>query len=162
MRILVTGSRSWTDRYTIMTAIERPTIDAFSRGDTVLVIHGDAGGADRIARNVVRGWHADGWPIDEHAMPAKWAECAPDCPPHRRTRAVGVATYCPTAGHRRNAEMVNLGPDLCLAFVRDNSRGATNCIGLAQAAGIPTVRIDWDDRDGPKTLPGVTDQPNQT
>lgn len=170
MRILITGSRTWTDRYSIMTAIERPTIDAFARGDTVLVIHGDAGGADRIARDLVRGWHADGWPIDEHAVPAKWRQCGPSCPrSHQLGRIRDRAPYCPTAGLRRNAEMVALGPDLALAFLRDcddqachrlrgfdgphPSHGAAQCAGLAEAAGIPTVRVRWDDRDNPTADP---------
>lgn len=145
MRILVTGSRSWTDRRAIATRIEQLATDAFPGG--VLVLHGDADGADRIARDAVRAWKADGWPIDEHAVPANWsARCRDTCKPgHRKSRNSGY-TYCPMAGMYRNADMVNLGADVCLAFIRDASRGATGCADLAEAAGIPTLRITWEER----------------
>lgn len=141
MRILITGSRTWTDRHAIRDAIYQHYTNAT---EGVLLIHGDAAGADRIARDLARSWKADGWAIDEHAVPAQWsARCRPECKPgHRRNRNTG-STYCPMAGMYRNAEMVALGADICLAFIRDNSRGATGCADLAEAAGIPTTRIHY-------------------
>jgi hypothetical protein len=37
----------------------------------------------------------------------------------------------------RNQHMVSLGADLCLAFIANNSPGATGCMKMAHRAGIP-------------------------
>ncbi|MGH8878010.1 MAG: hypothetical protein ACRD0P_11805, partial [Stackebrandtia sp.] len=44
------------------------------------------------------------------------------------------------AGPARNAAMVHTRPALCLAFIRDHSRGASHCADLAERTGIPTRR----------------------
>jgi len=34
--------------------------------------------------------------------------------------------------------MIDAGAELCLAFIRQNSPGATHCVTLAESAGIHT------------------------
>lgn len=114
MRILITGSRDWDDANAIAFVMEG-AVPLMARD--VTVVHGDARGADRIA-----GAYAEqaGWKVEKH--PANWN------------------LYGKKAGFIRNKEMVDLGADICLAFIKNNSRGATMCAQLAREAGIP-VRV---------------------
>lgn len=112
-RILITGSRDWTNVPYIRHML---TIAARFHPDAVLV-HGDCRGADRIAAGIWTGW---GLPTEPH--PADWS--------HGRA-----------AGPIRNTEMVNAGADLCLAFLLPGSRGAVHCADLAEQAGITTKRF---------------------
>ncbi|SHN46442.1 SLOG family protein [Cryptosporangium aurantiacum] len=137
MRILVTGSRTWRDPVGIAAALDAATVDHPGRH---VLVHGAAAGADRAAaaHATRRGWLVEAYPAD-------WRSCAESCQPgHRRTNARGE--YCPTAGHRRNAAMVAAGADLCVAFIRNGSPGATGCAALAEDAGIPVERHRKDDR----------------
>lgn len=115
-RILITGSRDWIDRLTIEAAIL-----SYADEDTTIV-HGGARGADSMAGAIART-HG----MIEEVHPAAWD-----------TKGRG-------AGLIRNAEMVDAGADVCLAFIRNQSRGATHCSGLAIEARIPT-EVYEDDR----------------
>lgn len=117
MRVLVTGSSTWTDEQEIRTQL---AYLASAHGpENITVVHGACPrGADAIADRVARGW-GGGMQVETH--PADW------------DRGKG-------AGFRRNARMVELGADVCLAFIRDGSKGATHCADLAEKAGIPTRR----------------------
>lgn len=129
MRVLVTGSRTWTWHKPVHEALSEYYEQAVGDGDRLVVVHGGAGrGADRIARDWAAQAALFGWPVDQEAHPADWSG------PKRRG-----------AGFARNAEMVALGADACLAFIRDGSHGATHCAGLAEKAGIPTHRYPWED-----------------
>lgn len=112
-RVLITGSRTWTDR-----ALIHQHLAMISHHDLVIV-HGHCpSGADRIADEIARFLSL---PVERH--PADWE------------------TYGRRAGYMRNAAMVAAGADLCLAYILDNSRGASMCADLAEAAGIATRRF---------------------
>jgi hypothetical protein len=120
-RVLVTGSRDWDDVTTIGAAIEQALIDAAGR--PVLVVHGACpSGADRHADHYARWMRGKGCSIDVEQHPANWQ------------------INGKRAGFIRNAHMVNLGADLCLAFIKDGSRGASHTAALAEQAGIPVRR----------------------
>ncbi|MET8694756.1 DUF2493 domain-containing protein [Streptomyces bauhiniae] len=115
-RILVTGSRTWDDDTVIGEALSE-AIRPVWHDRNVVIVHGACpSGADQMAHE----W-AEVFGVDVERHPADWNR------------------YCKAAGPRRNAHMVHLGADLCLAFIRDGSRGATHCADLAEKAGI-TVR----------------------
>src|SRR5262249_49674527 len=102
-RVLVTGSRAWTDRDAIRDALG----EHWAPGN-VLVTGACPNGADAIAEHLWRSW---GGPVERH--PADWSEGR-------------------SAGQARNAAMVALGADICLAFIRDDSPGASCCARLAE------------------------------
>jgi hypothetical protein len=117
MRILITGSRTWTDKVTIANAIREAWLVA-GRPYGVVVVHGGARGADYIAGVYAKrlGFSVEVHPVTDEEWTIKGK----------------------SAGHQRNAHMVSLGADVCLAFIKNESRGATGCAALAEKAGIPT------------------------
>ena len=146
-RLLITGSRSWTDPRLIEQAIYDMARDAAQLGKGLVVVHGKCRkGADQIARDIVERQRMRGWRhIYQDVHPAHWgAPCIDRCRPgHRRQRPNGT-DFCPAVGRYRNELMVNLGADACFAFIKDQSPGATHCANAAEAAGIPTTRIVWE------------------
>jgi len=112
MRILVTGSRDWDDWETLDTALTS-VVD----GGEIAIVHGGARGADQMA-----GAWARKYGLTEEVFPAQWS------------------THGRRAGFVRNTEMVATMPDVCLAFIRNGSRGASMTADLAEKAGIPTHR----------------------
>lgn len=117
-RILVTGSRDWDDEETIRDALFKAAVEMFGDGMPILVSGRCPTGADAIAEKIVWSWN---WVVEPH--PADWF------------------VHGKRAGFIRNAEMVNLGADICLAFIKNNSKGATHTADLAEKAGIPTRRF---------------------
>lgn len=128
MRILITGSRDWRDVEGVRAAI----LDALSGqpGTDHTIIHGAAIGADSIADAVARQL---GLKIE--AYPAAWSQHQDNC-----SEACRNERRCKRAGMVRNHQMVSSGADICLAFIKDESRGATGCANIAEAANIPTRR----------------------
>jgi hypothetical protein len=116
-RVLVTGSRTWNDQAVIWQALAN-VVRQLPPDREVVLVHGACPrGADEMAHQWMRGY---GGVIEAH--PANWVK------------------HGKAAGFRRNAEMVALGADICLAFIRNNSRGASHTAALAEKAGIPTRR----------------------
>lgn len=122
-RVLVTGSRTWDDEGVIHDALS----GLLFRHKAIVLVHGGCPrGADRIADQWAAYRNAGEWtPVLVERHPADWNG------PAKRG-----------AGFARNAEMVKLGADLCLAFIVDASRGATHTADLAEKAGIPTRRYE--------------------
>ena len=113
-RLIITGSRDWVDRPTIEQQITLATLGHYP--DEVVIVHGNARGADTIAAAIAT---ERGMVSEPH--PADW-------------RAHGKA-----AGPIRNAEMVACGADAALAFPIGPSPGTRGCIDLITAAKIPLV-----------------------
>lgn len=135
MRVLVTGSRDWADRMLIYRVLNNLCVDhqlnypPDEYGNTmpdpakITVVHGACPtGADAVA---------DDWCIGSFFVaethPADWKK------------------YGKRAGFLRNKAMVDAGADLCLAFIRNGSRGASMTARLAEDAGIPTLRYTEED-----------------
>ena len=117
-RILVTGSRTWDDYDLVRTALAAACYQNFP----VTIVHGACpSGADAIASWWVQQIGRN-LAITEERHPADWKKLGK------------------RAGPVRNAEMVKLGADVCLAFIRDRSRGATHTANLAEKTGIPVRR----------------------
>lgn len=114
-RILVTGSRTWDDILRMTSELRDEVLAARMCGASPVIVHGACPrGADMIAARWARGYD-----VPQEPHPADWA------------------AHGKTAGFRRNAAMAALGADVCLAFIKDGSPGATHCAEAAREAGIP-------------------------
>ncbi len=124
VRVLVTGSRNWTNADAVAAALDAASIEH----PGFVLVHGGAVGADRIAGE----WAARrGEPAQVFPYP----------------RGMGRR-----GGPVRNQRMVDLGPVLCLAFIGHctnpscgrpmphGSHGASGCADMAEKAGIKTLR----------------------
>lgn len=120
MRILITGSRGWTDEVAIIDALLTVT-DGVYNNDSITVVHGGAAGADTLAGEAAARY-LPGCTIEVH-QPAWQAD----------------GRFDRGAGFKRNQKMVDLGADYCLAFKLNDSRGTAHCISRAAAAGIKVL-----------------------
>ena len=113
-RVLVTGSRNWADRQTMLEVLS----SAWKLYPGATLVHGSCKGADLMAEEI---WLGFGGEVEPH--PADWI------------------THGKAAGPIRNKRMVELGADVCYAFVLEGSIGTSQCLLSARQAGIPTIRI---------------------
>ena len=112
-RLLVTGSRTWTDRKVIHQTL-RDWWDSTGRDPQAVLVSGACPkGADRIAEEI---WEKNGLTVERH--PAEWDQ------------------HGKRAGFVRNKAMVDSRPDHLVAFIMDDSKGASHTVRLAAEAGI--------------------------
>ncbi len=112
MKILVCGSRIWSDEAKVLRRLNELPRDAE-------IIHGDAVGPDRIAHHWAYGL---GYVL--HVYPARWKL-------HGRR-----------AGIVRNLRMLDQNPDLVLAFWDGRSNGTGHTIREAEKRGIPVEIVE--------------------
>ena len=116
MKILVCGSRNWSDSVAIY-AILRIVAQAY---DGITVIHGDARGADRIAAKAAKRLG-----LQIKAFPADWDR------------------YGKSAGPIRNQAMLEAKPKWVFAFTTrfPLTPGTRDMVTRAEAAGIKTTVV---------------------
>jgi hypothetical protein len=112
-RVLVTASRDWDDWELLDFVLCAATA---AHMPDVVIVHGNYGDGDGMADRWARQHGLTPEPHDPEWD--KWGS---------------------SAGPRRNALMVQLGADVCVAFIKNASRGATGCYDLAKAAGITSI-----------------------
>lgn len=125
----MTGSRRWTDEDMIrnlLAAIDRQEVPQvlhaldLPKVPAHTLVHGGARGADTIAGEIAKDL---GWTVEVH--PADWAK-------HKKA-----------AGFIRNQAMVDLGADMCMAFIKVDSQtgGTLDCMKRARMASITVARF---------------------
>lgn len=109
MKVLVCGDRHWTDGKAIYDRLQSLPADT-------TIIEGGARGADRLAAEQAE---LLGFAVVE--IPARWE------------------LHGKAAGPLRNSRMLDMQPDLVIAFHSNlsESKGTRNCIGQARDRGIP-------------------------
>lgn len=139
IRILATGSRKLTAYRTVAEALDEVITECDMLDGALRLVHGGCPtGADAIADRIWRRW-MPAFPrlIEPEIHEADWGHCTSDCPLGHRKQRGGGTYYCPLAGFRRNAAMVDLGAYVCLAFPLGESPGTRDCMARAEKAGIP-------------------------
>jgi len=123
MKILITGSRDWTDYQIVFNALVK------YYDDKPIIIHGAARGADRISGQI-----AYGLGYDVLKYPAEWD------------------IYGKSAGPIRNSQMLTENPDIdfVLAFNDDllNSKGTKDMVSKSIKAGRPVTLFSKECPDG--------------
>lgn len=116
MRVLVCGSRTWTNAHLIWEFLE---VVAEMHPDAE-IIHGAARGADELAAKA-----AAALGLKVTAVPAEW---------HK---------FGPTAGPMRNKAMLDMAPDRLVAFrCEGESKGTDHMVKIARRAGVPIRILD--------------------
>lgn len=113
MKLLVCGGRDYED-WTALSAVLSAIVPAY---DIKTIIHGDARGADRLAKR----WAIENG-LSQIAYPADWGR------------------YGKPAGMIRNRQMLKDGkPDYGLAF--PGGAGTAGMVGLMKKAGLQVMEV---------------------
>lgn len=114
-RVLVTGDRNWEDYPTMLGVLSKIDDEAKSQNKKVMLIHGNAKGADAMADGI---GNTLGWNVV--AVPANWAE------------------YGKNAGPFRNREMLSMRPNIVIGFHKMlwTSEGTLDCLKQATRLGL--------------------------
>lgn len=118
-RVLVCGSRDWQDLVIVWAVLDGIRVSAPRR--PMVVIHGDAAGADAAAKH----W-SEHHEVESESYPAYWG------------------MHGKAAGPIRNQQMLEDGqPNMVVAFAHDLSRswGTADMVRKAQAAGVKPVYV---------------------
>lgn len=122
MKVLVCGDRNWNNYWAIYDVLHR--LDRSS-----VIIHGAARGADTMAGVIAKNLGF----AEIVAVPADWEQ------------------YGRAAGPIRNKKMLDMDPDLVLAFHSDiqNSKGTLNMVTIAKKKGVEVRIYESKTRDLP-------------
>jgi hypothetical protein len=129
MRVLVCGSRTYTDTRSVWILLDGLFLDhsvgyMVAHVEPFVLIEGGAAGADRAACRWVTDSPLHGPYVVHEQYAADWER------------------YGRRAGYLRNAEMLRVGePELVVGFVDkplEESRGTKMMLDLAKAAGVET------------------------
>ena len=115
--ILITGDRNWTDYDFILEVLSR------FKDKSVLLIHGDCRGADKLAGKAARELKFE---VDSH--PAEWDKYGRGAGPIRNTEMVKQA-----------AKLESEGLEVYVLAFHDNietSRGTPHCINQSKNHGL--------------------------
>ncbi len=119
MRILITGSRNWTDKAVISLGLTSQVPDILE----TTIVHGGARGADMLADEVARvlGCQRELWKPEYDKYPGHLAPL------------------------RRNDAMLESGIDLVLAFMLGTPEhgGTLYTVNGARARRIPLILFNW-------------------
>lgn len=124
MKILVVGSRTFNQYELMVRTLDKVILESTGiardgNNNHIEIISGGAHGADKMSEVYAKQINCK-----MTIFPADWRK-------HGRS-----------AGFTRNKEMVEYGPDLCVAFRVSGSLGTSHTIKLCREKGIPTKIID--------------------
>lgn len=143
-RLIVTGSRDWTDAATVRRAL----------ATALIILDGDRG--QRQVTLVHGGCNLRPGPDGAPPVPAHTTPRGADAIADEFWRGLGLpvevwwadwSTHGRAAGPRRNQAMVDAGADFSVAFSLNRSPGTEDCIDRLRAASIRTDIVDAEELD---------------